>query len=50
MKQSMQKALAFLLVCVMLVGMMPIGAMAAETEASARAALSYPVITPNTDT
>ena len=50
MKQTMQKALAFLLVCVMLVGMMPIGAMAAETEASARATLSYPVITPNTDT
>ena len=44
MKQTMQRTLAFLLAFVMLVGMMPIGAMAAETEAEPHTHSTYPAI------
>ena len=50
MKQTLQRTLAFLLAFVMLVGMMPIGAMAAEPEAATRSASDYPAIQLNTDT
>ena len=44
MKQPMQRTLAFLLAFMMLVGMMPISAMAAEPEAEPHTHSTYPVI------